>query len=63
MAIPKTNTKRDVKGEFLAELIDRRNHWNQQAEIGSPDFEECEKYMTAYQNLIYAFTAPKPPKP
>jgi formiminotetrahydrofolate cyclodeaminase len=47
------NKNTDPKGEFLAELIERRNYWASRPEAEAKDFAE------AYERLIAAFTMPK----
>lgn len=43
---------KDMKGEFLSELVERYNYWHS---IGTT---EADNYASAYERLICAFTMP-----
>lgn len=44
--------KIDPRGEFLAELVERRNYWAARVEA------EAKEYAAAYETLIASFAVP-----
>ena len=49
----------DAKGEFLAELIEKRNYWYGRTLPGEHFHDDHIEFSKAYERLIIAFTAPK----